>query len=301
MTEAIASAAKLLDEWFPGRSADEELWPGATLDAVREFLTPTPAPPGSRWCPDVVFGAAGRDGQSLSLDLYAVESGEERPGIVFIHGGGWRSGHRHLLVRQASDMAAKGYVTATISYRLSGEAKWPAALEDAKCAVRWMRTHATEIGLDGRRIAVAGGSAGGQLAAMIALTPGRFEGTGGWDDVASEVQAAVLYNPVLDLRTAGLNDGTRDIVEAFLGDADSGSDASPITQVSTSCPPILTRVGDQDQATPAATCVTFHRLLDAASVPNRLEIVHGMDHGIALHDHIGCIRAMGSFLAEHLG
>lgn len=301
MTEGAATAEHLFEGWFAGMSANEELMPGITVEAAQKLLTPAPAPSGSRWRPGVVYGTAGRGGRDLVLELYAGHPGERKPGVVFIHGGGWKWGHPWLLVGQAGEMAAKGYVTATISYRFSNEAPWPAALEDAKCAVRFMRAQADEIGLDPCRIAVAGGSSGGHLAAMVALTPGRFEGAGGWDEVSSEVQAAVLYNPALDLSESGRTDLTRPFIEEFLGgDGDAANDASPLTHVTPACPPVLTRVGALDQSTPAATCEAFHRLLDAACVPNRLEILAGKGHGIPLHDHAGCVRAMAPFLADHL-
>lgn len=301
-----ASPRQMLDvlEQMP---LDMELAPGVTVqDQIGWFsplAAPPPAPAGFQWRPDVVYGTAGAGGRDLTLHLYAGQSGEKRPGIVFIHGGGWQGGHPYILVRLAAEMAAKGYVTSTISYRLSGEAAWPAALEDSKCAVRWMRAHAAGIGLDPDRIAVAGGSAGGHLAAMVALAPGRFEGSGGWDTVSSQVQAAVLYNPAVDLREAVFSDEQiREMVRAFLPDDEqTAADASPIAQVSSVSPPILSRVGDQDDITPASTCQEFHQALDAAGVPNHLEIIAGKTHGLPLHDHAGCLEATKWFLAKHLG
>jgi acetyl esterase/lipase len=292
---------QLFADWFAGISPNEEVAPGITVRAYQHLLTPAPAPRGRRWCPDVVYGKAGRDGRDLVADLYSGVPGERSPGIVFIHGGGWRGGHRYMLIRQAAEMAANGYVTATIDYRLSGEAPWPAALEDAKCAVRWMRKHADEVGVDPAQIVVVGGSAGGHLAALVALTSGLLEGAGGWADVSSEVNAAVLYEPVLDLREAAVSDALRPLVEAFLNDYDDlASDASPITRVTADCPPVLTRVGEHDETTPVAPCEAFHRLLDEVHVPNQLEILPGKSHGVPVYDHCGCIRAITAFLADHL-
>jgi acetyl esterase/lipase len=293
---------QLFAEWFAGTSPDDEVVPGITMTAYRQLLTPAPPPRGRLWCADVVYGTAGQGGRDLMLDMYSGKPGERSPGIVFIHGGGWQGGHRYELVRQAVEMAGSGYVTATIDYRLSGEAHWPAALEDAKCAVRWLREHADEIGVDPRRIAVAGSSAGGHLAALAALTPGRFEGAGGWPGVSSEVQAAVLFAPALDLRTAAVSDSLRPLVDAFLGNhVDVATEASPISHVTRACPPVLTRVGDQDELTPVSPCKDFHRLLDDVGVPNRLEILPAGAHAVGIYDHGGCVRAMASFLAEHVG
>jgi acetyl esterase len=300
VSEDGATAQQLFAE-LAGRPSNAEVMPGVTVQEYRQMLTPRPAPPGSRWSADVVYGNGGRNGRPLLMDMYARSPGEERPGIVFIHGGAWRDGHRHMLVGQAFEMAANGYVTATISYRLAAEARWPAALEDASCAVRWMRAHADEIGLDPRRIVVAGASAGGHLAAMVALTPGRFEGAGGWPHVSSDVCAAVLYEPALDLRDESLSDQLRPSAEDFFGgDWAVAGEASPITHITPACPPILTRVGEKDQITPALHCETFHNLLNAAGVANRLEVLPGTGHGQRIYDHRGCVRAMTAFLASHL-
>src|SRR5438067_9426358 len=106
-------------------------------------------------------------------------------------------------VRHAHALASAGYVTASINYRLVPEATWPAALEDAKCAVRWMRANAAGLGVDTEKIVAVGDSAGGHLAAMVALTPGRFEGQGGNAQESSAVQGAVLLCPATDLRLGG--------------------------------------------------------------------------------------------------
>lgn len=300
----VASKEIVTTEYIPsdlaGRSPNDEVMPGVTVQAYRELLTPMPAPAGSRWCADVVYGTGGHDGPPLLMDIYARDPGERRPGMVFIHGGAWKDGHRHMLVGQAFEMAVNGYVTATISYRLATAGRWPAAVEDAKCAVRWMRKHADEIGLDPQRIVVAGASSGGHLAAMVALTPGRFEGAGGLPHVPSTVCAAVLFEPALDLRDASVSDQLRPFVDDFLGgDWAMAAQASPITHVTTACPPTLIRVGEQDQTTPSSHCNAFRGLLSAAGVANRLEVLPGTGHGQRIYDHRGCVRAMSAFLADN--
>ena len=119
---------------------------------------------------DVVYGKGG--GRDLHLDLFVPkDKSAVRPGIVFIHGGGWSGGSRGQFQRQAAYLAGKGYVGACIEYRLSSEAKYPAAVEDCKCAVRWMRANAKRLHIDPKRIAVCGGSAGGHLASLLGSFP----------------------------------------------------------------------------------------------------------------------------------
>lgn len=302
---ANASTERRL-ELLSAMPQDQELRPGLTaataLEALCELHSPVVARPGSgcELRQDVVYGTAGAGGRALTLHLYVPGAGRERPGVVFVHGGGWAGGHPARYSDMASALASEGYVAATISYRLSGEACWPAALEDAKCAVRWLRAHAFELEVDPTRIAIAGGSSGGHLAAMVALTPGRYEGTGGWNGVSSEVQAAVLYCPALDLRGSGLNAAGRQAARMFLSNENFAAEASPVTHVSRACPPLLTRVGDQDQVTPVSVARAFHKILEAEHVPNQLEIVAGKKHDIIVSDRTGCMNATVKFLTKNL-
>jgi len=145
--ESTERRIQILEEIPPER----ELLPGVTISALlrhlRLELAPAPAPAGCQLTPDLVYGTAGVGGRELTLHLYTRDSGGARPGVIFVHGGGWANGQPNSMSAVASTVAGDGNVTATISYRLSGEARWPAAVEDAKCAVRWMRAHADEIGV----------------------------------------------------------------------------------------------------------------------------------------------------------
>jgi acetyl esterase/lipase len=135
------------------------------------------APPSVRAVTGITY--VQRGAHALQLDLYLPAQPKPGlvPGIVFVHGGGWRAGVRANFAPMAIRMAQHGYAAATISYRLSPEALYPAAVQDARAAVRWMRTHAGEYGIDPARIAIGGGSAGGQIAALAGVTDGlaRFD------------------------------------------------------------------------------------------------------------------------------
>lgn len=270
---------------------------GASRISVEQLMTPRPAPDGFEFRSGTVYGTAGAGGRPLTLSLYAASPGERRPGVLFIHGGGFGSGHPFMMVHHARELAGAGYVTATMEYRLFQEELWPAALEDVKCAVRWLRAHADEVGLHPEKIAVAGGSAGGHLAALAGLTPGRFEGTGGWSTTPSHVQAAILYNPLLDMRGPG-TELTRSVTVSFLGSADPDllTEASPITHVSSECPPVLTLVGDEDAITPVSVCREFHRVLGKSGVTNRLEVIPGKGHGLPMNSPERCVESTLAFL-----
>src|SRR4029077_21283217 len=145
-----------------------------------------------------------RDGpsQQWRLDLAMKKDlrGKARPAIVVIHGGGLLEGdkssfasRKHGVPGNIEDFAALGFVAVTINYRLSGEAPFPAALEDCKCAVRWLRAHAKEYNVDTKQIGAYGNSAGGHLAMLLGMVgkEAGLEGDGPYQAASSAVQAVV--------------------------------------------------------------------------------------------------------------
>jgi acetyl esterase/lipase len=120
--------------------------------------------------------------------------------VVLVHGGGWNAGYRSEFVPMALQLVQRGYAAATISYRLTGEAPYPAAVDDVRAAVRWVRMHATAYGIDPQRIALAGGSAGAQIASLAALTADRrpFDPHARDGAVSSAVQAIVNVDGAAD-------------------------------------------------------------------------------------------------------
>ena len=110
--------------------------------------------------------------RSLQLDLYLPQAGQGKtsPVVLLVHGGGWRSGDRDNMTAMAVRLAARGYASATVSYRLSGEARYPAAVNDLTAALRWVRAHAHVYRLDRHRVVLAGGSAGGQIASLVGVS-----------------------------------------------------------------------------------------------------------------------------------
>ncbi|GAG13224.1 unnamed protein product, partial [marine sediment metagenome] len=154
---------------------------------------------------DVVYGTI--ESRDLIGTLFLPKNGSEtaRPSVVYLHGGGWRGGTREQFPRHAAEMTSKGFAGLCIDYRLSDESPYPAAIQDAKCAVRYLRANAERFALDPTRIGAVGGSAGAHLAAFLATTGDKrrqeWEGTGGHQDYDSSIQAAVLFNGEYDLRT----------------------------------------------------------------------------------------------------
>jgi acetyl esterase/lipase len=220
----------------------------------------------------------------LELDLYLPESGGPAPVIVHVHGGGWRRGsRRHALPALGAGfyerLAADGFAVAAIDYRLSGEARFPAAVEDVTAAVSWVRDNATAYELDANRVFLWGDSSGGHLALQSALT-------------ASKVQGVVAWFPVTDLAglpsdivaAGGVPDPGPDSREALFLGAPASSvpelarQASPVAHASASAPPILLMHGAVDDMVPAAQSVRLAEALRAAGAAAELEIIPGATH-----------------------
>ena len=246
---------------------------------------------------------------ALKLDLYSPKNRDKAvPGIIFIHGGAWRGGSREMYHYYCTKFAEQGYVAATISYRLSGVAKFPAAVEDAKCAVRWLRANAEKYGVDPDRIGVAGGSAGGHLSMMVGYAPDMpdLEGNGGNEGISSRVQAVVnLYGPT-DLTTDFAR--TKSVVIDFL-DGKTFDDApelyrlaSPITHVTKDDPPTLILHGSIDATVPIDQAVLLVEKLKETGVTFDYDRLEGWPHAMDLEENVNrhCLAKMLEFFGEHL-
>ena len=158
--------------------------------------------------PDTPYGK-----RALHLDLFRPAKEGKYPALLMVHGGGWRSGNRTMEEPMAQQIAAHGYVTATIEYRLSPEALYPAAVYDLKAAVRFLRANATKYHIDSQKLAISGTSAGGQLASLIGMTAKvpKFEGDEGVQKIPSDIQAIIDIDGILD----------------FTDNNESGKDSNP--------------------------------------------------------------------------
>lgn len=201
---------------------------------------------------------ASPQGIDLKADYYLPQGSGPFPAVVYLHGGGWSSGDRKQLRRQAAHFASTGIMGFAIEYRLSGQAPYPAAYEDSKAAVEWLRANASKFRVDPRRIYAAGSSAGGHLAALLG--------------VRGAVAGVVAFNPVLDL--SGMPPDSNSIKRFLDGTcaekADLCRDASPVTQVSGSAPPFLILHGTADKTVPYAQAEAMTEKLKAAGASVKL-------------------------------
>ena len=284
---------------------DQVVEPGVTAGDALAVMSIPDAVDGMTHLADQQYGTAGAGGRPLTMHLWKGRSGDRRPGVVFIHGGGFQEGYPEMVTRYAGELAARGYVTCAIRYRVAGEAPFPACVEDAKAAVRWMRANADAIGLDADRLGVAGNSAGGCLSGLVANAPGHFEGNGGNADVSSAVRAVVLLYPAVTF----LPEQTSELVQflmrnVFWQDEVSLDDlraASAITHLDTA-PPTLTFAGDIDPIIRLDSLEEYHRRLTELGTPNELVVVNGAGHSFDynLARWQECFDTMATFFDSHL-
>jgi acetyl esterase/lipase len=242
------------------------------------------------------------------LDLYLPEKAEGRlPVIVWIHGGAWRGGSKEHC--PAVPFSAKGYAVASINYRFSQQAVFPAQIEDCKAAIRWLRANAAKYHLDPDHIGVWGGSAGGHLVALLGVTAGvkDFEGRGGNLDQSSRVQCVVDWFGPTELMTMGeQGDKPGSPVAALIGgpapeNKEKARKASPLTYVGKDAAPFLIMHGDKDNIVPLRQSELLAEALKKAGVEATLQVVKGNGHGGPGFNTAESRKLIEEFFAKHLG
>ncbi|GAB3978384.1 alpha/beta hydrolase [Actinoallomurus acanthiterrae] len=234
---------------------------------------------------DIAYG----DEPDMRLDVYRPsEPGERRPGIMEVHGGAWMIGSkREQGIPLLNHLAANGWVGVNVDYRLSPRVKFPDHLIDLKRAIRWYREHAAEYGADPDFLCVTGGSAGGHLAALLALTPGAPEYQPGFEDVDTTVRAAVTFYGVYDV-AALLDGGSKTFTSAMerhvMGvrraeHPEAYEKASPAHWINADAPPFLVVHGSLDTLVPVAQARSFtERLRKVSTAPVLYAEMKGAQH-----------------------
>jgi acetyl esterase/lipase len=235
----------------PSQNAADAAVPAAAVVAAPKWRKLLPQEPleGLRFSKHVL---AVYPEHTVEVFVYTPEHPGKYPAILDIHGGGWSQRQIESDRPMMERLAKRGFVTALVSYRISSEACYPAALHDCKAAVRYLRAHAEELHINPERIGVMGGSAGGHLSGLTALTSGKreFEGDGPEREVDSAVQACIVMAASQDLVAANVQKTNPGAVAFFGGTCAEKPElyrtASPLTHIRKGVPPTLFIEGEKD-------------------------------------------------------
>ncbi|HSL44757.1 MAG TPA: alpha/beta hydrolase [Anaerolineales bacterium] len=222
-----------------------------------------------------------RDGSPQNMDVYFPEAGGPWPALVYVHGGAWMHGDKAEAAMFARGMTAQGYLVVSLNYRLYPAGRYPAMIQDVKCAIRSLRAHAGEYNLDPNRIGAMGASAGGHLVSLLGTSDANSE----WDvgeylEQSSRVQAVVAMAPVMDLTRSFPNADIELMRQVGFGE-DNIVQASPITHVTPDDPPFLLIHGDRDELVPVEQSQLMYDRLIQANVPAQLVIVKNARHSMS--------------------
>jgi acetyl esterase/lipase len=268
-----------------------------------------PAPPD-----DVIFESkieyANPDNQHLALDMARPKNAKgPLPAVVCIHGGGFRAGNREHHDGLCTQLAQRGYVAVTPTYRLAPNYQFPAAVHDVKAVVRWLRANADKYGIDPARIGAMGDSAGGHLALFLGLTGDvkKLDGTDGGNlDQSSTVNCVVdVYGPSDFTKSYGKSVDAAEVLPLFLGgDVHSARrrhiEASPLYWVTPDAAPTLAIHGTDDKYVAFEQAEWLIERLRAAEVEAELLKLEGAGHGFKGDDAKRAQEAMFAFFDKHL-
>jgi acetyl esterase/lipase len=251
--------------------------PAAALDSAALLATRYRVEPGI-----IYLSAAGWNGK---LDVYVPRRPDGAlPTAVLFHGGGWVTGSKDEIALDVLPYLAMGFAVVNVDYRLARVAPAPAAVQDSRCALRWVVRHAAQYGFDPARVVLVGSSAGAHLALMAALAPA----TAGFDGLcpgneALTVAAVINFFGIVDVAELLAPPNPRDFAVGWMGPAPDAparaARVSPLTYVAKGAPPVLTLHGDADPVVPFTQATRLHAALDRVGTPNRLVPIRGGQHG----------------------
>ena len=258
-----------------------------------------------RVIPNVTYKVANNSEQKL--DVYARRNAAGPvPTVIYIHGGGWVGGSKEGSILALAPYLEMGFAAVNVEYRLGRVSRAPAAVEDCRCALRWVIANAEKYGFDSERLVVTGASAGGHLSLTTGMLPasaGMDYDCPGREDL--KVAAVINYFGITDVNDlAAGKPNEKSYAVAWLGGRPdreaTARRVSPIHYVRKGLPPILTIHGDADSIVPYAHAVELHKRLDAAGSANELLTIPGGKHGGFTRDETARIDgAIRAFLTKH--
>lgn len=254
--------------------------------------------------PDIVYLTA--NNYQNKLDVYQASGEQPHPTLIYIHGGGWVEGRKEEDVLEAMPFLEKGWSVVNVEYRLAGVSLAPAAVEDCRCALRWVIEHAKDYKFDADRIVLMGHSAGGHLSlitGMLPLSAGLDRECAG--DKELRVAAIIDWFGITDVNDLLEGPNMQDYAVMWLGSLTDREQVakrvSPLTYVRPALPPTIMIHGDADDTVPYAHSVRLHAALDKAGVPNELLTIPGGKHGEFNHSQLETSYAhIWAFLGKYL-
>ena len=264
--------------------------------------------------PNVTYAKASNI--ELKLDLYLPKNRTNpKATLILFHGGGWVDGQKERNVLFLLPYLSQGWSAINVEYRTGHRSPAPAAVEDCRCALRWITYHAREYSLDPSKFVVTGTSAGGHLALMAGMLPANsvfdrqcmIEGNARWNTAAApEMKVAAVVNWFGIGDVADLLDGpnAKNYAREWFGSLSNAEQLakqlSPVSYVRSGLPPIITIHGENDDVAPYGHAVRLHSLLDKAGVPNRLVTIRGRKHGgFSREELVQSYAAIREFLQKH--
>ena len=234
---------------------------------------------------DIVYGTVGET--KLYMDIaYPSKSLAPKPCIVVIHGGAWMHGNKSMHTDDIKYFAKQGYISVSVGYRLAPNHRFPAQVEDVKCAIRYLRANCKKFNIDPNQIGAVGYSAGAHLSMMLGTMDKEdgFEGKGGWPDESSKIQAVVSYFGPTQLDASDIPPDSVPLVSTFIGGSlqekpEAYRQASPLTYVSSDDAPMLLFQGTSDPLVPYSQAIKMVTAMSHHNVPGRVELLMNADHG----------------------
>lgn len=259
--------------------------------------------------PDVVYATA--NNTPLKLDVwYPRDNSNPTPTLIYIHGGGWIFGSKEGAVYQFLPFLEKGWRVVNVEYRMASNSLAPAAVEDTRCALRWVVRNAKQFNFDKSKIVLTGHSAGGHLSLITGMLPdgtpldNNCYASEKYGDEKIKVAAIINWYGITDVFDIIQGPNLKNYGAMWMGSrrdaAEIARQVSPLTYVRADLPPIISIHGDKDDVVPYEHATRLHAALDKAKVPNRLYTVKNGGHGMfELKDYAAAYEQIWKFLREN--